>query len=89
MKRKVQRQNKFNPAMIFLTTGEAARIVGCRADAIMNRVARNYIEPAARAGRFARALCLWSEDQLPEIRRAIVEHSAAGRTKTGGEGPVV
>ena len=59
----------------FLTTQEAARLVGCHASTINNRVAKGHLQPAARAGFFARALYLWTEDQLPEIRRAVMEHA--------------
>jgi hypothetical protein len=59
----------------FLTTQEAARLVGCHASTINNRVAKGHLQPTARAGFFARALCLWTEDQLPEIRRAVMEHA--------------
>lgn len=74
MKRAVQRKNKTRPCVTYLTTQEVANILGVAASVIVNRTTRGYVDPAARAGLFARALNLWSEDQLPDIRRAVIEH---------------
>ena len=75
MKRAVQRKNRKRPCVTYLTTQEVADLLGCHKDTVINRVSRGYVEPAARAGKFARAMCFWTEDQLPEIRRAVIEHA--------------
>ena len=81
MKRAVQRKNKSRPCVTYLTTHEVAHILGCHVTTVLNRLAKGDIEPAARAGLFARGLCLWNKDQLPDIRRAIIERA---RVPCGG-----
>lgn len=61
--------------VVYLTTQEVARLIGSRAETINNNVAAGHLLPAARAGKFSRALCLWSEEQLPDIRRVVLEGS--------------
>jgi hypothetical protein len=75
MKRAVQRKNKAQPCVTYLTTQEVANILGCNASVVLNRVSKGTLEPAARAGLFARGLLLWEKEQLPDVRRAIIEHS--------------
>jgi hypothetical protein len=62
--------------LTYLTTQEVAGMLNCHAATIINRVHRGHISPAAKAGRFSRGLLLWTEDQLPAIRQAIVANSA-------------
>lgn len=75
MKRAVQRKNKSRPCVNYLTTHEVANILGCHASTVINRVSKGDIEPAARAGLFARGLCLWTKDQLPDIRLAVIKRT--------------
>ncbi len=64
--------------VVYLTTQEVANILGAKAESIQNRVTGGHLQPAARAGKFSRALHLWTEDQLPDVRRALIEHAVPG-----------
>jgi hypothetical protein len=61
--------------VVYLTTQEVARLIGSTATAIKNNVFEGHLRPAARAGKFARACYLWTEEQLPDIRRVVLDGS--------------